>query len=282
MHLTILDRDYMDMTIGIAYRFLDNKTVLTEPHDHNYCEYFLITSGSIIHEVNGIVQNLKTGDMVFIRPHDYHNYRISDEKGCNMINVSFKTEYFENIKKYFEKTALDDMFTADTPPTITLLPSQISALKRKHNMLNVCHDCEALTTLLRTLICDVFAEFIISYSNQLQSGSEKWLQSVLNQMNTPENICEGLPALLRYSGFSHGHLCRIMKEKTGITPNQYITELRLRYAANLLTSTDRDILAVSLQLGFSSLSHFITIFKRKYGVSPSKYRSLHNNMRSWK
>jgi len=101
-------------------------------------------------------------------------------------------------------------------------------------------------------------------------------------MHTPENIEEGLPALLRHSGFSHGHLCRIMKKTFGISPSQYITDLRLQYAANLLSTTDHDILSISVQLGFSSLSHFITIFKKKYGVPPSKYRSTHTNMHTWK
>ena len=149
-------------------------------------------------------------------------------------------------------------------------------------MLNVCSDKNGIVTLLRALICDVFADFIMEYERQTQNSAEKWLQSVLIQMNTPENIEEGLPALLRYSGFSHGHLCRIMKKKYGTTPSQYITDLRLKFAANLLTSTDYDILNISLQLGFSSLSHFITIFKKKYGLSPSKYRATYNNTFSWK
>lgn len=282
MQSTILDSDYMDMNLGIAYRFLDNKTVLTELHDHNYCEYFIITSGSIIHEVNGNVQELKMGDMVFIRPSDYHKYRIQDENGCNMINVSFRTIYFDSVMKYFDNPVLTDIYKAEQPPIITLSSSRVSALKKKHYMLNVCSDRNALMTLLRALICDVFADFIMEYERQSQNSTEKWLQSVLIQMNTPENIEEGLPALLRYSGFSHGHLCRIMKKEYGITPSKYITDLRLQYAANLLSSTDYDILTISVQLGFSSLSHFITIFKKKYGISPSKYRASHNNIYSWK
>ena len=100
-------------------------------------------------------------------------------------------------------------------------------------------------------------------------------------MNTPENIYEGLPSLIRLSGFSHGHLCRVMKQKYDTTPIRYITNLRLEYAANLLATTNYDILTISVNVGISSLSHFITIFKQKYGVSPSKYRSLNSNILTW-
>ena len=53
MHSMIHDSDYMDMEVGMAYRFLNNRSVLTEMHTHNYYEYFLITSGEIYHIVNG-------------------------------------------------------------------------------------------------------------------------------------------------------------------------------------------------------------------------------------
>ncbi len=282
MHSTIHDFDYMDMEIGIAYRFLNPQTVLTELHDHNYCEYFIVISGNIIHEINGTTQKLKMGDICFIRPSDCHRYDVDGSEDCNLINVSFKTSYFESIKQYFNTPVLDDLFEALQPPVITLPNSRISILKKKHRLLNVGCNKSEIKALLMSLICDVFADFIIEYKKQMQNSVEKWLQSALIQMNTPENIEEGLPALIRYSGFSHGHLCRIMKKEFGVTPSQYVTDLRLQYAANLLSTTDYDILFICVQVGFSSLSHFTTIFKEKYGISPSKYRASHSTMGSWK
>ena len=282
MYSTIHDYDYMDMEIGIAYRFLNTQTVLTELHDHNYCEYFIVVSGSILHVINGTVQKLKAGDVCFIRPSDRHRYDVDGSGECDLINVSFKTAYFENIKRYFGSPVIDELFSAPQPPVITLPNSRISMLKKKHRLLNVGFNKNEIKALLMALICDVFADFIIEYKKQMQNSVEKWLQSALTQMNTPENIEEGLPALLRYSGFSHGHLCRIMKKEFGVTPNQYVTDLRLQYAANLLSTTDYDILSICVQVGFSSLSHFTTIFKEKYGISPSKYRAAHSSMGNWK
>ena len=278
----ILDSDYMDMSIGMAYRFLDDKTVLTEFHDHNYYEYFIVTSGTIIHEVGDEVQHLKVGDMVFIRPHDCHKYSIADESHFKMINISFSTRHFESMQHYFENPVLEKMLKAPEPPVISLSQTQVTTLKKKHHLLNVGSDKNVHLIQLKTLLIDVFEHFITEYEQQSQNNSKKWLKSVLLQMNTPENIEEGVPALVRYSGFSHGHLCRIMKQEFGLTPSQYITNLRLEYAANLLTTTNYDILSIAVRLGFLSLSHFITIFKEKYGLTPSKYRSTHSNMFIWK
>lgn len=278
---TIHDSDYMDMDIGMAYRFLDTKSVLTELHDHNYYEYFIVTSGNISHAVNGTVQNLKTGDIVFIRPHDTHKYNIEDDDDFKLINISFCTKYFDEIASFFRNPVVDLLLGADESPIIAIPATQLTALKKKHALLNVSHNKSNLITQLKTLLVDVISLFVLEYEHQSQLDSKKWLQNVLMQMNTPENIEEGLPALIRLSGFSHGHLCRIMKNELGMTPTKYVTDLRLQYAANLLSSTDYDVLSIAVRLGFSSLSHFVTIFKEKYGLTPSKYRSRYANIYRW-
>lgn len=275
--MKIYDTDFIDASIGIEYRFLDIKTALKSLHSHNYYEYFIVLSGEIIHEVNSQKQNLKEGDLIFIRPNDRHRYLSDGSNYCSIVNVSFVKEHFEMVKAYFGDDNFKALLTAEIPPFITLNSQSLSFLRKRHNMLNLYSDKKNLATHLKALLIDVFSYFLIHYEQQSLNDYKKLLQPALLQMNTPENIEEGLPALLRCSGFSHGHLCRIMKKEFGTTPIKYITDLRLQYAANLLTTTDSDILSISVRLGFSSLSYFITIFKKKYGLPPSKYRSEQNN-----
>ncbi|MCQ2448819.1 MAG: AraC family transcriptional regulator [Clostridia bacterium] len=277
MSFTIRDSDYMDMKMGFAFRFLDIKTAIQSMHNHNYYEYFIITSGKIVHEVNGQTQYLKAGDLLFIRPGDTHRYNIDKTTDCNIINVSFRTVHFERVAAYLDNPAMEKLCTAEMPPSICLNAQRLSALKRKHYMLNVCSNNDELLTMLKTLLVDTFSYMLMEYEQQAQADLQNPLHPALLQMNTPESIEEGLPALLRYSGFSHGHLCRIMKKEYNTTPIKYITDLRLQYAANLLVTTDYDILSISVRLGFSSLSYFITIFKKKYGVTPSRYRAEQSN-----
>ena len=275
--MKIYDTEFIDPDIGIEYRFLDARTTLKSLHSHNYYEYFIVLSGEIIHEINGEKQNLKAGDLIFIRPNDKHRYLTENNKHCSIVNVSFVKEHFERIKAYFDNDIIDTISTADMPPFITLNSQSFSFLRKKHNMLNLYTSKSIIEAHLKSLLVDIFSYILINYEQQSQYDYKKLLQPALLQMNTPENIEEGLPALLRCSEFSHGHLCRIMKKEFGTTPVKYITDLRLQYAANLLVMTDYDILSISVRLGFSSLSYFITIFKKKYGLPPSKYRSEHKS-----
>lgn len=68
------------------------------------------------------------------------------------------------------------------------------------------------------------------------------------------------------------YLSHLFKEKMGITPQEYITRLRINEAAHLLADTDLSIGSIGLQVGYSTASHFYTSFKRTMGVTPSEYR----------
>ena len=55
----------------------------------------------------------------------------------------------------------------------------------------------------------------------------------------------------------------------------YLRELRMEYAKNLLTLSDKSILEISEMTGYASVSHFIRIFREENGISPLKYRKSH-------
>lgn len=64
---------------------------------------------------------------------------------------------------------------------------------------------------------------------------------------------------------------RIFKESFGISPKQYILDIRIRKAKQLLYSGNISVTKVSEQCGFSSVYHFCRIFKEKTGLTPTEY-----------
>jgi AraC-like DNA-binding protein len=92
-----------------------------------------------------------------------------------------------------------------------------------------------------------------------------------------------LDAVARAADISPFHLCRVFRRITGRTLHRYRTILRLRMAVDRLTEGSTDIAQISLDLGFSSHSHFTAAFRKEFGVSPSKVRKgkLREIDRSW-
>ena len=80
-------------------------------------------------------------------------------------------------------------------------------------------------------------------------------------------------ALAKPVNLSPSRLRHLFKSETGLTPNQFIKEVRLNEAERLLRTTFLRVKEIMNRVGFLDESHFGHEFKKTYGVSPSKYRS---------
>ncbi|WP_010272285.1 helix-turn-helix domain-containing protein [Paenibacillus senegalensis] len=81
-----------------------------------------------------------------------------------------------------------------------------------------------------------------------------------------------LAELARHAAYSPYHFTRIFKEQIGISPQYYISSLRLQRAKDLLLGTGLSIRDISLEVGQQSLGTFTTRFTEKVGMTPSEFR----------
>ncbi len=79
-------------------------------------------------------------------------------------------------------------------------------------------------------------------------------------------------ALCRELGMSNSMLYRKIKGILDINPNEFIRNIRLRKAAQLLEDGNIHISEVAYQVGFNDLSYFGVCFKKQYGMTPSTFQ----------
>ena len=63
-----------------------------------------------------------------------------------------------------------------------------------------------------------------------------------------------------------------LKALTGLGPNEFVKEMRIKRAAQLLGNRDYNITQISYAVGINGSRYFSKCFKAKYGVTPSEYR----------
>jgi len=78
-------------------------------------------------------------------------------------------------------------------------------------------------------------------------------------------------------GISSAHLHRKLKEMAGVPVATFIRNIRLQQAALLLKNKEQDVAQVGYAVGFSNQANFSTMFKKQFGVSPSKYAESFQN-----
>jgi len=79
-----------------------------------------------------------------------------------------------------------------------------------------------------------------------------------------------LAGLARDAGMSLFHFARVFRELAGEAPHRYLQRRRLE-AARVELAGGRSVTDTCFAVGFRSLSHFITLFRRAYGQSPSAW-----------
>ncbi|MDT8391393.1 MAG: helix-turn-helix domain-containing protein [Lentisphaeria bacterium] len=74
------------------------------------------------------------------------------------------------------------------------------------------------------------------------------------------------------AGLSKPRLCALFKEALGVSPLHYLENLRMERAAQMLLFTSRDIDTIAVTLTYYDRKYFDKRFKRRWGVTPFRYR----------
>ncbi|QHQ60752.1 helix-turn-helix domain-containing protein [Anaerocolumna sedimenticola] len=91
-----------------------------------------------------------------------------------------------------------------------------------------------------------------------------------------------LDEISNFLGMSKYHFNHIFTKSVGISPWNYLTKLRIEYAAELLLSTNLTIDAIANMAGYESSNYFNKVFRKYIGTSPGKFRILYHDIEDFK
>lgn len=277
--LILRERDYFNERTDMHYALLTSAEHIGPIlHTHEFFEIFLVIDGQIRHLVNGHQTILRAGSMTFIRPHDAHHYRPLPNQGCQLINLAIArttiNQLFDYLGVGFQTAAL---LTPILPPTINLSAAARGRLQTKLEQLHLVpvDHFAAKRAALRILLFEVVTQYFPLVSHAASDSMPLWLQRACTAMRQPDNLAGGVPRMVDLAAVSAEHLTRSVRTHLQQTPTEFVNQLRMTLAANLLTTTDMPIVDISAEVGIDSLSHFYRLFKRHYQLTPRQYRLTH-------
>ena len=246
-------------------------------HSHDWDELTLILDGEGYY--SSAEQNIKVtkGDLILIPSQLHHGFVcIKPWRGISLHFI------FDKIPAYCQYLFLN----AYQKP----LHIRISHLQEEHlKWANIAllqlelewkteekseYSYDIMRNILETVLLLYHKNMITPQSLPEKTDDSLIIQEVLREIHRRYNTSITINEIASRHFLSESLLRRKFSETLGISPKQYIINLRLEEAKRLLQQTDRAIEYISSEVGFTSSSRFYDLFVKWVGMTPMEWRKL--------
>ena len=209
---------------------------------------------------------LKRGDVLWIDCHQKHEYRTEADHWEHLdLHV-----VGEGITMYYDAYRQNkEMLIHYDDPDVLIHKIELLLDAYTHPSPTKGIDCAyAVTAILTDLIDHQYGTAI----EHDEPSSTKLIRDLIGYIHDHFKETISLDDLSKQAGLSKYHLSREFKKLTGFPPNDYLIQLRMEHARNLLVNSSLPIGQIGQLSGFENEAYSSRLFKQKTGNSPSVYR----------
>lgn len=239
-------------------------------HWHDYFEYEIILDGELKQIYNGESFEMSRGWAYLMSYHDCHEVIAAAD--TRLLNIRFN-----------EKPLPDEILNY-----ITVKPNKLICEFGEDETISVISAIERLgreisgTEIFRDVIsCGIISELLIMLIRRSGGNADKSVPRLIQRaaacINTEFREKISLEMLANRFSVSVNYLGSLFKKNMGTSFNEYLNNVRLRYACSLLQSSELSVKEVAFASGYNSTEYFLYIFKKKMGMTPREYKTLHKN-----
>lgn len=243
-------------------------------HGHDFYEFFICVGGSYHQNINLKTVVLKKLDACLTSYTAHHSIH-EDIPDSSHYGIMIRKEDFESFIDFIDPSFLEELNKLD----YQVCSFSEARMKKVISYLNQIKEIDgdplkqgAVTKLLLfNLLEPIMAQ------NQLLKEEKRpqWLNNLIVEINSPNNLSWNVSDVVAHSNYSKTHLARLFKEEMGISIGEYLQEIKIQNARDILVNSDVSLAELCDIIGHSSLSHFSNVFKKRYGIAPGKYRTAH-------
>lgn len=250
-------------------------------HWHGEFEIIVIKKGSGIVTVNFQQYQVSSGDIIIVLPEALHSIEGNPNTTMEYENILFSKE----LLTFPEKDLTMKKFLLPLFQGKISVRTKISHGKKIYQELNdiiefLDEKCDKKTYGYQIAVKGALLQIIYLLVTNPPSGedtlsidkSKEKLKSMIRYVSTHYQEKITIEEISQFFHYSPSHFMKFFKTHTGMSFISYVNDYRITEARTLLTNTTDSVLDISFQCGFTNLSNFNRIFKRKYGISPSQMR----------
>lgn len=264
-----------------SFFFIDQRVetnIEAKLHRHDAWELYYIVRGYGNRMAGDTLQPFSAGDVVLIPPGMFHRWIYepdsADDAGrVRYLMAAFSHSFVERCMEVFPE--LRNRLAAVVFPTEALkFGTESSRTIRK--ILAGMNNLDELSRL-----CEMFRllPVVFTSSDHTFAGRPMRIERDVRRM---QHICAyvmahyvhtiSLDDIAEEIGMNRSAFCSYFKRCKGVTFSQFVTQYRLNTACELLKHSQKQVSEICFTVGFNDLPHFIRVFRKAMGISPTAYR----------
>jgi len=248
-------------------------------HYHPEYELNLVLNSKGKRIIGDSIQYYENKDLVLTGPNTPHAWAGDEEyKNAHVMTLQFHSDFLSDrtlnrrialpIRDLLIKARRGVLFS---PETVELMNGRLEKLSNTQGFDSLLEFLSILYDLSISRNQEILAS--ASYVGHIDPSRSKRIQKVTNYIQESLHNEIRIKEVAEMVNMSETAFSHFFKKQTQRTFTDYLTDIRIGYAARLLMDSEQTISEICFESGFNNVSNFNRTFKKKRGVTPSDFRS---------
>ncbi len=253
-------------------------------HTHSFVEIAFTVSGAGVHNCLNGRQEVRAGDVILLRPGVWHGYESCSQ--LSVYNCCFSSELLRRELSWvredpllgyllwagpYSSSARGMLTAALDPATFRECLTHLDALAALRKRPQQRHRGDVIGRL--SLLFSQLGQAVARTDQSLDEAAVHPAVGHVMRLLEADLVRQWtLAELADEVHLTPGHIVRLFKGATGLTPMAYLAQVRAEHAAVLLMHSDAPVTGIGRAVGWADQNYFARRFKAHYGLSATTYR----------
>lgn len=246
-------------------------------HIHREIELGMVLDGVLTLHIGTQSYQLERGDIYYVNPMDAHEF-LSTGSGAIILSMQIAPKYLEAFLPEIQRirnlgrAKLREYFSAARYELLSYWFIE-TAYAYLGQGCDYEYRCFASLAQMFSMLKRDLGAFLSCAEDAADKQKSERLLSITDYIEANFTHKILLEDIAKREGLSMTYLSHLFKDSMGVTFQEYVKEKRFEYACNLIVTTQRKILDISISSGFSDVRYLTELFGQRYGCTPKEFRN---------